>query len=216
MEEIVLQAKTRNVTGKQVKALRREGVLPAVIYGRAKDSINISLDFRESSRVIPTITSSQLVVVDVDGKKHTTLVRDRQRQPVTGDLLHVDFLEVSMTEKLRTRVMIELVGESPAVKNVSGILVSNLEELHVEAYPGDLPERITVDISKLNGVGKAIYVRDIQAIKGVEILDEDDELIVVITAQAAEEELEEAEEEVGEEPEIIERGKKEEEQEEEI
>ena len=216
MEEIVIQAKTRDVTGKQVKALRRDGVLPAVIYGKARDSIKISLDYRESSRVLPTITSSQLVVVDVDGKKHTTLVRERQRQPVSGELLHIDFLEVSMTEKLRTQVMIELVGESAAVKNASGILVSGLEELHVEAYPRDLPERISVDISSLGEVGDAIYVRDLQAIKGVEILENDDEIIAVITSPAAEEEPEEAEEEIeeGEEPEVIERGKREEEQEE--
>lgn len=214
MEEIVLQAQPRDMIGKQVKALRRQGLLPAVIYGKGKDSITISLDYRESSRILPTITSSHLVVVDVNGKKHTTLVRERQRQPVTGDLLHIDFQEVSMTEKLRTRVVIELVGESPAVKNEGGILVSNLEDLHIEAYPRDLPERITVDISGLDDIGKSVYVRDVQAIKGVEILHDEDEVIAVITAPAAEEEVEEVEEiEEGEEPEIIERGKKEEEEE---
>jgi large subunit ribosomal protein L25 len=209
MEELVLKAQSREVIGKQVKALRREGRLPCIIYGRGFNPVLITLDMREAGRILPTITSSHLVVVEVEGKQHTTLVREKQRDPVTGMFLHVDFLEVSLTEKLHAMVQIELVGDAPAVKNYNGVMVPGLEEIEVEALPRDLPERITVDISTLTEIGQAIHVRDIVVSKAVEILDDPDEIIIVITAPAREEEAEA--EGVTIEPEIIERGKKEEE-----
>ena len=101
MEEVVLEAKRREVIGKQVKALRREGLLPAIIYGRHIEPIPVSLDAHSATRALHGVSSSQFVVVSVDGKPHTVLVRERQRHPVSEDLLHVDFLEVSMPEKLR-------------------------------------------------------------------------------------------------------------------
>jgi len=211
MKEIVLKAETREVVGKQVKALRRQGRLPGVIYGKSMDPILITLDMHDSTRVFPTITSSQLVVVEVEGKQHTTLVREKQRQPVTGGLVHIDFQEVSLTEKLRTQVIIELIGESPAVKNFNGVLVPGLEELEVEALPRDLPERIKVDVSTLTEIGEAIHVRDIVLSNKVEVLNDENEIIVVVTAQAAEE-VEEVAEVAVPEPEVLERGKKEEEE----
>lgn len=209
MKELVLKALPRTVTGKQVKALRREGRLPGVIYGRGLTPILLTLDAHEASRVVPTITSSQLLVVQVDQKSHTVLVREKQRMPTTGALLHIDFQEVSLTEKLHAKVVIELVGESPAVKLYNGILVTGLEMLEVEALPRDLPERITVDVSILTEPGQAVHVRDIVLSSKVEVLDNDDEIIVVVTAQAAEEVEEGAV--GGIEPEVVERGKKEDE-----
>jgi large subunit ribosomal protein L25 len=213
MEEIVLNAKRRDVVGKQVKALRREGRLPAVLYGRHLSPILITLDMHNASRVLPTITSSHLVVVDVEGEKQTTLVRERQRHPVTGGLLHVDFQVLSMTEKLRTTVVIVLEGDAPAAKNYNGVLVTGQAELEVECLPSDLPERIRVDISKLTEIGDAIHVRDLVLPPAIEVLTDPDELVVLITAQAAEEkeEVEEAAEGAPE-PEVIEKGKKEEEE----
>lgn len=210
MKDVVLKAEPRTVLGKQVKALRREGRLPAVIYGRGHTPISISLDLHDASRVLPTITSSQLVVVDVNGSLHTTLVREKQRQPVTGSLIHIDFQEVSLTEKLRTNVMIELIGESPAVKNLNGIVVSAREVVEVEALPRDLPDRLTLDISSLVEIGDTLHVRDLILPPRVEILDDAEEMIVVVTGQAAEEEVAEAEVSAAE-PEVIERGKKEDE-----
>lgn len=207
MDQKVLKAESRSVIGKQVKALRRQGRLPAVIYGHGIQPLMISLDHKEASQMLSTVTSSQLVVVEVNGKPHTSLVREKQRQPVTGSLVHIDFLEVSMTENLRAKVVIELVGESPAVKNFDGILVPGLEELEVEALPRDLPERITVDVAALTEIGQAIHVRDIVLSKAVEVLDGADEIIVVVTAPEAEEVTEAA---AVAEPEVIERGKKEE------
>lgn len=215
MEEITLKASKRNVIGKQVKALRREGILPAVVYGWRIGSTPISLDMREASRILEKAASSALIVLDVDGEKHYTLVRERQRNPVLGTLRHIDFQAVSLTEKVRAKVAIQLVGEAPAVNMYFGILVSNLEQLEVESLPKSLPERIEVDLSGLEEIGDAFYVRDLSLPKGVEVLGNPDEIIVIVTAPITEAALE-AEEAgfVPSEPELVERGKGEEEEEE--
>lgn len=215
MEEIVLQAEKREVVGKQVKALRRAGKLPAVLYGPHISSQAIMLDFREANRILPSLTSSQLIVIDVDGEKHTTLIKEKQRHPVRGTIQHVDFRAVSMTEKLRANVVIELVGESPAVKEYNGVVVTGQEALEVECLPKDLPERIIVDISILAKIGDSIHVSDVKAPENVQILTNPTEMVVLVTAPAAEEVVEVVEEAAAEEPEVIERGKKEEEEKEE-
>jgi large subunit ribosomal protein L25 len=211
-QEFLLKAKTRNVIGKQVKALRRGGELPAVLYGHHINPKPISLDYRDTTRVLPDVSSSQLIEVEVDGEPHTVLVREKQHDPVTGTLLHVDFQVVSLTERLRALVRIELSGEAPAIKNFNGIVVTGQEELEVECLPGDLPSHLVVDITRLENIGDAIYVRDIEIPPEVEVLTDGSELVVLITAQEAEPEVEEAEAVVTEEePEVIERARKEEE-----
>jgi large subunit ribosomal protein L25 len=210
MEQIVLKANKRDVCGKQVKVYRREGQLPAVVYGRGIDPIPVVLDYREAIHILPTLTSSQLVVVEVDGNQYMSLVREKQRHPVSGALLHVDFQRVSMTERLRAKVMLELIGEAPAVKNYSGILVTVQEEVEVECLPRDLPEKITVSLAELVNIGDSIHVRDLVLPPKVDVLSDPGDMIVVVTAPEAEEVV--VEEAVGaEEPEVIERGKKEEE-----
>ena len=215
MSEVELKATKREVIGKKVKALRREGYLPAIIYGRGVESIPITLNRKEADKILATTSSSQLLVVNVDGEKHTTLVRDRQRHPVTSDILHIDFLEVSMTEKLRTMVDVILEGEAPAVKELGGILNAGVEAIEIECLPSDLPESFKVDISNLENFGDSIFVRDIPVGDGIEVLTDPDELVAVVSAPAAEvEEVEEVEEEIEageEEPEVIEKGKAEEE-----
>ncbi len=211
MEEFVISANVRNVIGKQVKALRRDGRLPAVIYGHEVAPIAIDLDVREASRILAGMTSSQFIKIDVDGITHTALIREKQRHPVRGNLLHVDFLAVSMTEKLRASVTIEIVGDAPAARDYNGIVVTVVEIVEVECLPRDLPERIIVDISTLVEIGDAIYVRDIDLPEEVSVLTDIDEVVVLVTAPAMEEKEEEEELEEGElEPEVIEKGKREE------
>jgi large subunit ribosomal protein L25 len=124
----------------------------------------------------------------LDGERHTALVREKQRHPVQGSLLHVDFMVVSLTEKLRANVMIDMVGEAPGVKEFNGVLVAGQEQLEVESLPGDLPERITVDLSVLQQIGDPIHVRDLTIPHGVVVLTDLDEIVAILTAQAAEEE----------------------------
>jgi large subunit ribosomal protein L25 len=213
MEKFVLQGTKRDVTGKQVKVLRREGKLPAVIYGRHIEPLNITLDAHTAQKVLSKVTSSSLVTLVVDGKEYPVLVREKQRDFIKGNLLHVDFLAVSLTEKLRATVRIEVTGVSPAVKDFNAVLVTNLDELEVECLPSDLPERFVVDISRLAQVGDAIHVRDVVVPESVRVLNDPDEVVVVATYAKEEEEAAAAGEGIAE-PEVIEKGKKEEEVEE--
>jgi len=188
-------------------------LLPAVLYGPHMKPIIISMDAHSSSRTLKHMTASSLVTIELEGKEYPALVREKQRNFITNNLLHVDFQVVSMTETLRTKVGIQLVGEAPVVEAFDAIIINGLEELEVECLPSDLPERIVVDISTLVNIGDAIYVRDIQISEKVEILDDMDEMIVLASSTYEEPVEEEIIEESAEEPEVIERGKKEEEEE---
>lgn len=213
MEKAVIHATHRTVIGKQVGALRREGKLPAVMYGHHIDSTPITLDLRDATHILSGLTSSSLVTIELDGKEHAALIREKQRDYIRGTLKHVDFQILSLTEKLRTTVSIELTGLAPAVKDFNGVVVTGVNELEVECLPQDLPERIMVDISNLSKIGDGLYIRDIKLSDKVSILEDQDEMVVLITAPAAEEVVEEAVVPGAEEPEVIEHGKKEEEEE---
>lgn len=212
MEKVVIPAEKRTVIGKQVRALRREGKLPAVIYGYGIDPISISLDAHSASRTLARASSSTLLTIELEGKQYPTLVREKQLDFIRNSLIHVDFMAVSLTEKITANVGVHLEGTAPAVKEYNAIVVSNLTELEVECLATDLPERFVVDISALAEVGDGVYVRDVVVPSGVDILTDPEEVIVVVTAQAAEEveegaeELLEGEEEM-EGPEVISKGK---------
>jgi len=220
MENVVLKATPRNATGRQVRALRRSGLLPAVIYGHNVEPISISLEGREAGRVLGRLSSSSLITIDLEGKEYPSLVREKQQNHIKRTLIHVDFMVVSLTEKIRANVSIVLTGNSPAVKDFNAMLINGLSELEVEAFPQDLPESILVDISALVKIGDGIHVRDIVLSDKVQVLDTPDEMIVLATAPAKEEVEEVVTPEAavvaeGTEPEVIEKGKKEEEGEEE-
>ena len=211
MDKVVLNAVTRTVTGKQVGVLRRDGKLPAVMYGHHFDSTPITLDMREATKLLNSVTSSSIVTISLDGKEHATLVREKQKDYLRNSLKHVDFQVVSLTEKIRTNVAVELVGIAPAVKDFNGVLVTGLTEIEVECFPQDLPDRYVIDLVNLVKIGDAIYVRDVVISEKVLILDDPQELIVHITHPVVDEVV--VEEVVAglEEPEVIEKGKKEEE-----
>jgi large subunit ribosomal protein L25 len=217
MEEILLAAEPRKVIGKQVKALRRQGKLPGIIYGRGIEPTLILMDLRDATRTLGQLAPSSLVTVELAGEKHLTLVREKQRDFIRGTLKHIDFQAVSMKETLRVNVLVELVGLSPAVKDFNGVLVEGLTEVEVECFPQDLPSKITVDISGLAKIGDSLTVRDLVMPPNVTSLDNPDDMIVIVTAQAAEEVVEVVAPEVTEEaePEVIEKGKLEEGEEEE-
>jgi len=216
MEKVVLKAERRTITGKQVNSLRRTGNLPAVMYGRRVEPVPIILEAHSAGLILAKLSSSSLVTIELEGKEYPALVRERQRDYIKGFLTHVDFLAVSLTEKIRASVRIELSGVSPAVKDLNAVLVHGLDSLEVECLPTELLGRITVDISNINQVGDGIYVRDINLAENIRVLDNPDQMIAVAT-YAKEEVIEEApapeavvEEAV--EPELsVERGKKEEE-----
>jgi large subunit ribosomal protein L25 len=213
-----IHAKKRSLIGKQVRKLRAQGRVPAILYGHGVDNLAIDLDGREVWRLLTQVSGATLIALDVDGEEHNVLIRDIQYDVLTRDALHIDFLRVAMDETISTMVPVELIGESPAVTQLGCILVSGLSEIEIEALPGDLPDRITVDISSLETTDDILTVEDIKLGEGVAILTDSDELIasIVIPAIEVEEEEEEEEEDVLfeelAEPEVIEKGKKEEEE----
>jgi len=221
MEKVVLKATKRDVAGKQVNALRRTGKLPAVIYGKHTEPIIVSLDAHSASLALAKLSSSTIVTIDVDGKEYPTLVREKQRDFIKNRLLHVDFLAVSLTEKLRATVSLQFVGVSTAVKDYSAVMVHNLEQFHVECLPADLPEYIVVDIAQLARVGDAIRVRDVAVSDNIRVLENPDTVVAVASAPKVEETAAVPGAEgvaaapTAEEPELsVDRGKKEEEEEE--
>jgi len=213
MEKVVLKATKRDVIGKKVGALRRQGKLPAVLYGRHIETTAIMLDAREGSQTLSHLTSSSLVTIDLDGKEYLAIVREKQRDFIKNRLVHLDFQVVSLTEKMHAKVGIELTGTAPAVKDFSAMIHTVLNEIEVECMPQDLPERIVIDISGLAKIGDAVRVRDIVLSDKVEILGDPEEIIAVATATKKEEIIEEAPVEEEAAPEVIERGKKEKEKE---
>jgi large subunit ribosomal protein L25 len=218
MEKVILKASPRTSTGRHVRALRRTGQLPGVLYGHNVEPIIISLDAREATKVLVRLSSSSLVTIDLDGKEYPSLVREKQMNYIKRNLIHVDFQVVSLTEKIRANVSIVLTGNSAAVKDFNAMLINGLNELEVEAFPQDLPESVEVDISALVKIGDGIHVRDLVLSDKVTVLSTADEMIVLATAPAKEEVEEVVTPEAaiveGEvEPEVIEKGKKEEEEE---
>jgi large subunit ribosomal protein L25 len=183
MDKVVLKATKREVTGKQVKALRRAGQLPAVIYGRhVEQPISISLDAHAAESAFAKLTSSTLVTIEVaGGEEFTAIVREKQRNFIKGVLTHVDFLALDLTEKIRTKVRLTYTGVSSAVKDFSAVLVHRMDAIEVECLPMDLPERLTVDISPLKEIGNNIHVRDIIVPANVVVLDDPDDVLIVAT-----------------------------------
>lgn len=182
MEKFVIKATKRSVTGKQVKALRRAGQLPAVIYGRHVEPVAISLEAHTAELIFAKLTSSSLVTIDVEGQEFAALVREKQRDYIKRNLTHIDFLAVDLTEKIRTKVRLTYVGASPAVKDYSAVLVHRMDALEVECLPSDLPERITVDISPLREIGNSIRIREIPLPENIVVLDDADDIVIIASA----------------------------------
>ena len=212
-DETVLKATHRTVIGKKVKALRREGKLPGVVYGKGVEPQPIMLDLKETTLALRGQTTSHLVKLEVDGVARTSLVRDKQYHFIRGQLLHVDFQAISMTEKLITMVPVRLVGTAPVIKEFEAMLMTELDALEVEAFPGDLPEYIDVDVSSLTELGATILVGNLALSDKVDVRHDAEEVVVIAISAAAEEIIEDTTEESAE-PELIARAKKEEDEDE--
>lgn len=183
MDRITLKATKRNRIGKEVKHLRLEGKIPAILYGKSmKTPIPVTMDGSETSKALKQISSSTLITIDVEGEEHMTLVRDFQVNPLRGELQHVDFLVVSLTETVRAYVSIVIEGEAPIIMEEGGLLVTGFEQIEVESLPQDLPSHLSIDVTGLTSFGDTLYVRDLNIPPGVEILTDLDELLIVATA----------------------------------
>jgi large subunit ribosomal protein L25 len=212
-EGVQLAAEERTVVGRHVKQLRREGFVPGVLYGREFASLSLQFEGRALARVLSEVGGSQLITVNIDGKRkpETALVREVQRDPIKGTVLHVDLYRVRMTERLTAEVPLAIIGESPVIENNEGILLHGVSSIEVECLPGDLIDSIEVDLSSLLEVDDAIVVGDLAIPAGIDVLTDPEETIVRVAPLAEEEEIpigpEEEEEAVlveGEELELVE------------
>lgn len=185
-EKKQIKAELRTVLGRKVKKLRKEGLLPATVYGRNFEPISVQFKALELERLFNEVGESGLVELLIDTQKVPVLFRNPQYSPVEGDLVHIDCYKVNLKEKITATVPIEFIGESQAVKEGNNLVeVSN--EVEIEALPADLPESITVDITALNTVEDMITVGDIKLDEKMEMVTQPDQVIVKVEKPRVEE-----------------------------
>lgn len=195
---ITLKAKTREVTGKKVDKLRKEDIIPAVMYGNKIASQNILVNYLDFKRVYDKAGESALIELETEGKKVNVLVHDIQLDPMSGKFTHVDFFQVNMKEEVETEIPLEFIGESPAVKELGGVLIKSLDEITVKCLPADLPEKYEIDISKLATFDDVIAVKDLKISDKIEILVDGETIIASVQEPRTQEELESLETKVEE------------------
>ncbi|KKS65748.1 MAG: 50S ribosomal protein L25 [Parcubacteria group bacterium GW2011_GWA1_42_7] len=198
-----LKAESRKIAGKKNNQLRRTGQIPAVLYGHGIESQSVSVNSRDFKKSLSEAGETTILILDLDGKKHNVLIHDLSKDILTGETTHVDFYEVRMDEKIKTKIPLVFIGESLAVKSEGGVLVHALQELEIEAFPQDLPKNIEVDISALKTFEDKIKVESLRLPDSVKILNGPEETIVLAVPPRSESELAEldtvsAEEQVGE------------------
>lgn len=197
-----LKAEARKITGKKVNSLRSAGSVPAVLYGRGIESVNVCVDAKEFNKALKEAGETTLLSLNLGSKKHNVLIHDLARDPLSGEIMHVDFFEVRMDEKMKASVPLVFVGESAAVKAEGGVLVKPLQEVELEALPQDLPKDIQVDISPLRTFEDKIYVKDLKVSGSIKILSNPEDMVASVVPPRSEEELAELEQkpvaEVGE------------------
>src|SRR3989344_7443223 len=186
---VELKAKPRIELGKKTNALRRAGFLPAVVYGDKVPAQPIQVSYKDFEKTYREAGESTLVSLDVNGKKFNVLIYDVSHDALTWKPLHVDFYAGRMDKEIRTKVPIEFIGESLAVKNEGGILVKVMQEIEVEALPQDLPHGLKADLSGLSAFKARILVKDISLPKGVKVISDPEETVVLVEAPRSEEEL---------------------------
>lgn len=184
-----LKAEKRKVTGRKVKKLREQGKLPANIFGKDVKSVSIEVDNKEFKDVFKEAGETGIIEIALGKETRPVLIHNVQTDPITGDDVHVDFHQVNLKEKVSAAVPIETTGEAPAEKQGLGTAVQYLDEVEVEALPMDLPEVFEVDLSGLEKVDQAIFVKDLPVDKSkVEIKQEPEEMVVKVEPLREEEE----------------------------
>ncbi len=200
MTTLELKSKKREIFGKKLKALRKLGFIPAVVYGGKNENLPLILELKEFKKVFKHTGETTLVKLFIDDEKFSAsrsafggknvLIHDSSRDPVTDEITHVDFYEVKMDEKIITKVPLVFIGNSPAVTDLGGVLVKTMQEIQIRALPADLPHEIDVDISSLKTLDDNMAVADIKLPKNVEILENAASSVVSVVPPRTDEEIE--------------------------
>ena len=185
-----LAVQKREKFGKASKALRREGLIPAEIYGFGIENKHVSVNTKDFSRVFKEAGESTIVNLMFEGEKQPALIHDVERDRITHEITHIDFYKVRMDKKITADIPLRFVGESLAAKEKLGILNKAVSEVEVETLPADLPRDIEVDLSVLVDLDKSIHVRDLKVSDKVKILMEPDAVVVNLVQLRAEEVVE--------------------------
>ena len=207
-----LNAQTRDVLGRKVKLLRKDGILPANVFGKKVKSLAVQVSENEFLKVFGIAGETSLVDLQITSGKSkkpgkTVLITNIQYDPVTDKPLHVDFHQVDLKEKVTAQIPVEVVGESPAEKQGFGTVVVYIDEVEVEALPTDLPDKFEVDLSKLTEVNQSVLIKDLDIDKKkVEVKAELDEVLIKVEPPREEEEEPAPTEEVVEGEEQVEEG----------
>ena len=203
--QLKINAQPRTEAGRNaVKKIKQAGMVPAVIYGAKDPARNIQIVERELARLLDH-AASESVLVEVnlqDGGSRTALIQEVQHHPVTGKVLHLDLHVVAMDELMTAELSVETTGEAEGVKTGGGVLEIILRQLEISCLPGDLPEAITVDVSKLN-IGDSIHVKDLVLPRGVTVLNDADLSVVSVAAPTVAEETTPSTAPAGAQPEVI-------------
>lgn len=223
MAEFSIDAQERTILGKKVKILRKEGLVPITIYGPKTAPVSLQVPYRPLEVALMNAGGTNLIDIKTEGNEHVVLARDVQRDKIKGTILHVDFMAVDLTSKIRADVPINLIGVSPVVEAREGILLTGTNTVTIETLPDKLLNEIQIDLSELTELGDTITVADLNLDESIVIINEPDEFIAgVRQSSAARAELDlllegegeegiEGEEGVSE-PEVIAKGKDEEEE----
>ncbi|MCC7161371.1 MAG: 50S ribosomal protein L25 [Anaerolineae bacterium] len=180
-EEILLSVKPRQVIGKQVRALRREGWIPLSVYGAHVETRSMQAEERTLRNVLNKAGTNRLIRLDTgDGGQHVVITREIQREPISGKFWHVDFMEISLTEKMDIDIPVVLQGVPPPTKSGEGLLIHGLEQVTVRLLPTDLIPEIVVDVSGLVSLNDTIKVSDLKLGDKIEILTSPDEMLAKI------------------------------------
>lgn len=174
-----LKAEERKITGRKVKALRREGLIPANVFGKDLKSYAISVTSESFRKAYQEAGETGIIELEVGKKKNPVLIANVQIHPVSGYTVHVDFRQIDLSKKITATVPVDIIGESPAEKSAIGTVVQQIMELDVEALPADLPEKFEVDVTSLAEVDAAFYVKDLKYDKAKVAIDAEEDQIIV-------------------------------------
>jgi large subunit ribosomal protein L25 len=191
MDTKTLKAEVRKIEGRKVKTLRSEGVVPANIFGKKVKSQSVQVSLKEFEAIYKEVGETGVISLAIGSEKRPVLVHNVQLNPKTDEILHVDFHQVDLKEKIEADVPVELIGESPAEKQSLGTVVQYINEVKVEALPADLPEKFVIDISDLSEVDQAVFVKDLKIDRSkVEVKNDPEEIVVKVEPPQKEEVVE--------------------------
>ena len=179
MDTKTLKAEDRKIEGRKVKALRKQNVIPANIFGNKIKSKSIQVSLKDFENLYKEVGETRVINLDFGSEKRPVLVHDVQLNPKTDEVLHIDFHQVDLKEKVTATIPLIFINESPAEKQALGTVVKEVQEIEVTALPSDLPEHIDVDLSTLSEVDQSIHLKDLQFDRSKIETDQDPELILV-------------------------------------